>query len=209
MINISYDLKRIKQDYYCIINSSTILIDETSDDGRAELTMEFQKTSGRQFIKLLRETDHSWLGYLENNSCADGIIIELIGTSCNLYIVELKRTVNDQKWTGKIRKQFRGATLRALAFLSSLGIKDIMNIEYFTAYVTSYMDQHIQAAKAKQKISNSSIIGKKAKLGIKDEEVLEWELDEITVFNSKFTHHKVELQRNANDIGIGNFIVNN
>ncbi|MBD2845054.1 hypothetical protein IDH44_07615 [Paenibacillus sp. IB182496] len=214
MIRIGFDLARIKEEYYCKLelDDLTFILTEDDDEGRAELKMRFQTSENCEFIRLLGETDHSLLKYLNNTGCADGIIVEsdLSDRSrCNIYIVELKRTVNDQKWTGKVRKQYRGATLRVLSFLSTLGITQVSKIEYITGYVYSSMDQHIDAVKSKRKVAQTSLIGKKTFLGIKDEEVLEWEQDEIRLFQGNFKHRKVQLVLNDQDVGTGAVSIEN
>lgn len=71
------------------------------------------------------------------------------------------------------------------------------------------MDEHIAAVKAKQRINQSSMIGREGLVGIKDEEILEWDHGEIRVFRSNCIHHKIKLELNDQDSGIGKISIDN
>ncbi|MGG1619343.1 hypothetical protein [Paenibacillus sp. NRS-1781] len=205
MVKIDYDLSRIKSEFYEVINGTELQVDETSDSGKAKVTVIFDSVEDREFIRLLQETNTSWLAYTKNSRCADGVIIEistLNQSQCKIYIMELKRTINPDKWTTDVRAQFRGATLRALSFLSSLGIRNVTEIEYFTGFVHSDMEDQIRAIKAKKSINPTSPIAKKNFLGVKETETLEWEAENITIFGNDFTHHKINLILDDN-VGVG------
>jgi len=211
MNKIGYDLRRVKQEYYSVIEGLSLFIEETSKDGEAQLRVVFESDEDKTFIRLLQENS-GWLNYAVNKRCADGIVIEIDSKShsrCNLYIMELKRSVDSEKWTSDIKSQFRGATLRAMAFLSSLGITQVVNQEYFTGFVHSKMDDSVAALKAKQKVNTSSPIAKKGFLGVKDEEILEWEQGKIKVFGGEFAHHKVPLVLDDRNIGVGEVSISN
>jgi|GEM_PF-1552716 len=211
MNRIGFDLKRIDPKYYSIVTDNTLEVGEASQDGAACIRVVFQSEGKREFIQLLQEQT-SWLQYIVNQKCADGIIIDIDATNrarCNLYIFELKRTVNADKWTGDIKAQFRGATLRAMAFLSTLGVTQIDRQEYFTGFVHNHMGQSIDAVKAKQHINPSSPIAKKGFVGrrTKDHEILEWEQEEIEVFQSRYAHRKIELALDEQNVGIAEIII--
>lgn len=206
MIDIKFDLNRIDPSFYDTIDHSEVEITETADDGKARLTLCFQANNSKKFIRLLKERNDNWLTYIKHKKCADGIIIQYDPNCCthaNVYIVELKKKINGRKWTGRVKEQFKGATLRALSFLSTAGITHIEKLEYITGYVESDMDNTIQAIKNKPNIHSGSPISKKVLPGIKETEILEWEKDEIEIFHSTFTHHKVQLTLDREDIGIG------
>lgn len=211
MNRIAFNLNRVKLEYYEEIKEKHINIEETSSDGAALLKVEFQSDTDKTFIRLLKEHS-SWLNYAKNQRCADGIIIEINSkdySSCNIYIFELKRKIDASKWTSDVKAQFRGATLRAFAFISSLGISQINSMEYFTCFVNSNMDTSVIAAKSKLKVHPSSPIRSKGFMGIKDEEILEWDENTINIFGNKYNHHKIQLTLNTDFVGVGSYQIQN
>ena len=127
--------------------------------------------------------------------------------TCNIYIVELKRTVNSDKWTSDIKFQFRGATLRALSFLSTLGITKVGKIQYYTGFVNDDIQNEVEKLKLQRNLRDTSIIGKKSLVGVKAEETLEWDSDKVKIFGKEYLHHKIKLQVNCNNLAVGNIDV--
>ncbi|WP_338553628.1 hypothetical protein [Paenibacillus sp. KS-LC4] len=153
MVDIGYDLSRVNGAYYEVL-SNRFTLREEAEDGAAELEIYFTAQADKQYIRLLKEHDHI-LTYTENRKCADGIILEwnLVG-SCNrgakVYIIELKTGIGVNTWK-KVKKQFQGATFRALAFASTIGVGPVEQIYYFTAFTEDRQMKKSQDMLEKQK----------------------------------------------------------
>ncbi|MFC0211819.1 hypothetical protein ACFFK0_05005 [Paenibacillus chartarius] len=204
MIDIGFNINRAKAQFYEIFESE-VVISENSDEGRAELTVIFQDHRGKKFIRLLREHDPI-LQYADNQKCADGIIIECTASDCQrakIYIIELKTTIGVMTWND-VKAQFRGATLRALAFATSIGINHIEAISYCTAYLEDSEIKKI--AEAIERQSNlTGTVAKKRPIGINPSEIKEWNDTKITPFREQknsFPHSYCILSREA-DINKG------
>ncbi|MGB8954577.1 MAG: hypothetical protein WCC10_04340 [Tumebacillaceae bacterium] len=193
MINIGFNLGRVNPDYFELCSSHVIVVEETSKKGEAELTCTFQE--GKEYIRLLKEHDHI-LTYCMNRKCADGIIIELDPadqSQARVHIIELKKSMGSRTWE-KVKEQFYGASLRALAFASSVGIHRILSIHYYTGYVDDdEMKKSIETTRMQSEITGT--IARKVRTAINPEELKEWQLDTVKVFEDHegFSHLRVLL----------------
>lgn len=78
-------------------------------------------------------------------------------------IIELKSKVTASKWS-EVLGQFRGATLRALAFCSTIGITNVTNIRFCISCVDrSRIDEEKVVHEQQKKIQG--IVSKKLMLG--------------------------------------------
>lgn len=116
---------------------ASVVIEETTDDGRAEVT--FTAPPGWRLEKLcLERCAFTWL---EEQLSADGILLarSLEGT-WQAHVVECKRTITEQKWP-RVQRQLRGSCVRLLAVGGVLGL-EIAKISLYTAYRQAKMFSH-------------------------------------------------------------------
>jgi hypothetical protein len=112
-----------------LAGDSAVTIEETTDDGRAEVT--FTAPPGWRIEKLaLERCAFTWL---EEQFSADGILLARPSDgSWQAHVVECKRTVTDGKWQ-KVQRQLRGSCLRLLAVNGVLGL-ELGKITLYTAF---------------------------------------------------------------------------
>lgn len=206
LIEIGLDLTRVKDTYYEFVQGD-IAVTEGSNEGRAELNLIFSSQTPRERIQLLKEHD-DWLLYAKTAKCTDGVIIEYDPEQkapASIYIFELKKSIGADTWK-KVKTQFEGAGLRALAFCSTVGI--VPGVLYFhTAFVHDKTVTEAKALNKQQHIKGS--IASKPLLGINKREVREWSQPVVKPFkgsSAEFEHRHIVLQE-INGVSIGDFRV--
>lgn len=109
--------------------TGSVVIEETTHDGRAEVT--FTAPAGWRLEKLTLE--RCAFAWLDEQLSADGILLARpTDGTWQAHVVECKRTVTDEKWQ-KVRRQLRGSCLRLLAVNGILGL-EIGKITLYTAF---------------------------------------------------------------------------
>lgn len=202
MSSIGFDLTRISQDYYKI-SGNHIEIVETDKGGKATLSVLFKNNQNKEYIVINTKIKHI-LKYLTNQKHADGVIIESNKTDrskCSLYIVELKSSLDSSEWS-KVKRQFEGATLTALALASTMGITRIESIKYVTGYTDSTnLEKNLEYYRKKARVTGPAAL--KQFSGKNQFEVEEWFADQVIMFNNvKYDHQKIQLT-NDGDQNIG------
>jgi hypothetical protein len=104
------------QEHRCSVGSDQFILEENREEGYTKIICKTNKHC------LIFHIEKHGLKCLINESCADHIIFERVSDqSWNLHIIECKKSVGDSEWE-KIKKQFEGALLNALALMGVLGI---------------------------------------------------------------------------------------
>lgn len=205
LINIGLDLTRAKEEYYEQVPKE-IIVSEKSAEGKAELKVNFSSKSNKQRIQLLKEHDN-WLQYVKTAKCTDGVVIEYDPqrqTPASIYVFELKKSIGADTWK-KVKTQFEGAGLRALAFCSTVGI--VPGTFYFhTAFVHDKTVRDENEIIDKQQ-NLKGPIASKSLLGINPGEVREWNHPVVKPFkgsSAEFEHRHIVLQE-ADGVSKGDF----
>jgi hypothetical protein len=171
-------------------HSEQIIVKEAQEDGKATIFCEVSN----DVIKMNFESQKR-IKYLKQQKVADTVLFEFIDTkSVKLHIIECKSTVKADDWNNKIKLQFEGGLLNALAFMGILGLSDIRAIMFYTFY-------------RKEEISTQSIpnpLTLKALPEKKRDDVekrlkakREWENDYVSILSIKNAHHqKIRLNDN-------------
>lgn len=129
----------IPSEYFQVIDSEWILVEEIEEEGRAAVRCSLPT---QQAIELPLEGKN--FSTLRKEDCADGIYLVLgADNQWELHIIECKRTIKRNKWD-KIKKQFRGAIQRALAIVASVGVQ-VARIKVYTAYRTDELQSLIMS----------------------------------------------------------------
>lgn len=108
--------------------NGTVTIREKDKSGEAELLF----SSKNEAISMHLEGGSSF-SFLCNKKCADGIVfVKADEDIWDLHIIELKKTISLKHWK-KVKEQFEGALIRALAVKGLLNI-NIGKVIFYTAY---------------------------------------------------------------------------
>ncbi|MCQ4088651.1 hypothetical protein [Saccharibacillus sp. JS10] len=206
VINFGFDLRRADPQYFQEVGQ-VVTIEEKGNDGKANLTLNFKTHPYKKRIQLLLEHD-PWLRYTERaKRCADGVIIEYDATSpyaASIYIFELKRTIDFTKWS-KVKTQFEGATLRALSFCTTIGLKP-SEIRFHTVFsYDKILQKEIEILEAQQRVTG--LIALKSLTGFNNREVREWNQTTVAPIegsNLRLSHQHIQLQE-ISQTGIGKF----
>ncbi|MFD1886353.1 hypothetical protein [Paenibacillus wenxiniae] len=211
MIQIGFDLERIKKEYYNILDTPFLTLEENDPAGKARVQVEFSNATNKQFIQVLGENHHDFLKYITNPKCADGIILSsdiLDRTKASLHIIELKSAITTSIWS-KVQQQFRGAILRGIAFASSLGIAQIQHISLHTCYVEDHLLQAaVQAQTTQQHIKG--IAARKPLTGVNIPEAQQWNMPTISIFRTQtlmLTHTRHKLIINEQHVNSGTITI--
>lgn len=161
------------------VSEKSVTLTETSKDGKALLECNLEN-----YCISFKKLDNKKMPFLREQSCADAIIFErLADESWVLHIIEFKRSVDFKEWQ-KIKKQFCGALLRALAFGGILGISNIKKVKCYTAYCRESF----------AKTTNPTLL--KTANGLRPISV-DWLTDNIhlEIINQKVEHKKITLDQ--------------
>lgn len=207
MIRIGKDLRRINPEYFSKSVSNIIEIIETRTDGKAKLDLVFPQSPSSDYYKLEKEHD-AWLKFSTNQQCADGIIISVDDNSdVKIYIVELKNSVRSNKWDD-ILGQFRGSLLRAIAFCSSIGLNDILEVRFYTGCENYNKIEEEKRVRTLQKQIPVGPIARKKRIGVNLANIDQWGEAEIKPFpdGQLFSHEIIQLTK-SNGVNLGRFII--
>jgi hypothetical protein len=160
-------------------DSKLIIVEEKKEEGKATIFCEVCN----DVIKM--KFEDTGVRYLETRNVADAVLFEFMTyKSVKIHIIECTRTVKMDKWNDKIKPQFEGALLNALAFMGILGLSDIRDIIFYTAY---------QKDKLTPDTKNSASL----RTGIQAKSLSEWLEGKVSILSIKNAHHK-KLQLNEN-----------
>lgn len=112
------------------VDGGTVLVEETQDDGRAEVR--FVAPPGWRLEKIAVDHRHGFEWLVERKS-ADGIVLARTPQGqWQAHIVECKKTIKEKSWAG-VRAQLHGSRLRLDAIAGVLGI-EIERVVLYTAF---------------------------------------------------------------------------
>lgn len=164
-------------------HSEQIIVKESKEDGKATI---FCKISNN-VIKMNFESQKR-IKYLKQQKVADTVLFEFVNsTSVKLHIIECKSTVKADDWNDKIKLQFEGGLLNALAFMGILGLSDIREILFYTFY----RKEEISAQNIPNLLTLKALPEKKrSDVEKRLKARREWENDRVSILSIKDAHHR-------------------
>jgi len=174
-------LKWLDPNHYEYSNKK-VIVRETAEDGKAEVCCNVSN-----FALKIDLGKKNRVHYLRRQNVADGVIFEFIESEkVIIHIIECKRTIKKEIWK-KAKEQFEGALLNSLGLMGILGLSDIHNVIFYTAY----RNDSISSVNLRNAPGNPS-------------PVKDWIEDKISVLSlSQAAHRKIEL----NSEGKGNISI--
>jgi len=165
-------------------SSKLIVVEEAKEDGKATIFCEVNN----DVIKMKFEGKTS-IQYLNRRNVADAVLFEFITPeSVKLHIIECTITVKMDTWNDKIKPQFEGALLNALAFMGILGVYHFQDVIFYTVY---------QNDKLSPDTKNSASL----RTGIQAKSLSEWLDGKVSILSREDACHiKCELDDNRETI---------
>lgn len=164
------------QENYCASSTVDLYVEETDKPGEARVRCRLR---GYAIAVNLHQKPFSCL---KLQKCADGFIFHRLSSGdWELHVIECKRTVTESEWM-KIKQQFEGAILNALAVSGILGLSPLVRVRCYVAH------RH-------DKLSPNPIL-LKATLGrpIQQSPPVDWIADRIDLLSLKNIEHiKIQL----------------
>lgn len=179
------------QEHRCSVGSDQFILEENREEGYTKIICKTNKHC------LIFHIEKHGLKCLINESCADHIIFERVSDqSWNLHIIECKKSVGDSEWE-KIKKQFEGALLNALALMGVLGIEKLEEIKCYTAFRRDKLTV--------RECTNPALLKTLVGGPASGNPILEWRYGRVQILSIKnITHRKIQLDQ---ETGLGNLML--
>ena len=163
--------------------STTVKVKEKNESGRACIVF-----SSQQQLLSISLSEQNRLHYINYSQVADGTVLEFLeDDTVNLHIVEIKRTINSDRWI-KVKNQFEGGLINSFGLCGVLNQK-VKNIILYTAYVYD----RFKWTDSADPVDFKNSLGSKEKIS-----VLDWNNSQVGLLHRKFTHVKIKLNANGN-----------
>ncbi len=186
-------------------SANVIHLEETEDTGKSELN--FQVVSNKNLIIKNVDKKHTELHFFQKNKMksmfkrVDHIIFENVSdNNWNLHLIEMKSSVGTEKWI-EVKGKFRAS------YLLAQGIAAMLEMHIIETYMyTTYEKVRLSLAETMPSARRLRL-GEKAVSAENEWNGSNFGLNFGTTIN--FIHKPIQMQRNEQDILIGEYVCGN